>query len=64
MLVIFEDVHDLLLSVDVVEDDLALEVYLGLQTGEGIEGSPALLTEATDQIFEHGADAVDEVEDD
>lgn len=30
MLVIFEDVHDLLLSVDVVEDYLTLEVYLGL----------------------------------
>lgn len=30
MFVIFEDVHDLLLCVDVVQDDLTLEVYLGL----------------------------------
>ena len=64
MLVIFEDVHDLLLSIDVVEDDLTLEVDLGLQACKGIEGSPTLLTESADQVFEHGADAVDEVQDD
>lgn len=64
VLVVLEDVHDLLFRVDVVEDDLPLEVYLGLQAGQGVEGRPAFLPEAVDEGLEDGADAVDEVEDD
>jgi hypothetical protein len=64
MPITFDDVHDLLVKVDVVQNDLPLNVDRGLQTGQTVERRPSLLPEVLEQKLQSLPHPVDKIEQD
>ena len=62
MLVIFKNVHDLLLKIHVAKNDLTLVVDVRLQPSQTVEGSPSFFSEVRHDQLHDRSDSINEVQ--